>query len=155
MKTVAFTVRATEKQSVRWKRAADGEGHRAVGTWLAEAADRYLEAVARAGKLVPMGWRRCAVFSVRLPDREEMATVRGWASHPFAFYRGTAAGPDRRSSFYTLVYFPSGRIIATLRSAAQTRSLASELARLWVRWGGSEPIDDPRPAIDRAQREDV
>ncbi|MBW8877634.1 MAG: hypothetical protein JF614_21925, partial [Acidobacteria bacterium] len=72
MKTIAFTVRATEKQSIRWKRAADGEGHRAVGTWLAEAADRYLEAVARAGKLVPMGWRRCAVFSVRLPDREEM-----------------------------------------------------------------------------------
>src|SRR5437763_16473524 len=93
VKTAAFTVRATEKQSIRWKRAADGEGHRAVGTWLAEAADRYLEAVARAGKLVAMGWRRCAAFSVRLPDREEMATVRGWPSHPFAFYRGPYAGP--------------------------------------------------------------
>ena len=156
MKTIAFTVRATEKQSLRWKRAADGEGHRAVGTWLAEAADRYLEAVARAGKLVPMGWRRSAYFSVQLTGRlEEMTTVRGWVSHPFAFYRGTAAGANRNSNLFSLVYFPSGRIIATLRSAAQCRSLASELARLWVRWGGSEPIEDPRPAIERHQREDV
>ncbi len=84
-----------------------------------------------------------------------MATVRGWVSHPFSYFRGAAAGPDRRSCFYTLVYFPSGRIIATLRSAAQCRSLASELARLWVRWGGSEPIEDPRLAIEWHQREDV
>jgi hypothetical protein len=155
MKTVAFTVRATEKQSLQWRRAADGEGHRAVGTWLAEAADRYLEAVARAGKLVPMGWRRKGVFSVRLPSHKEMVSVEGAVSHPFAYYRGTDAGADRYSDFYTLVYFPSGRIIATLRSAAQCRSLASELARLWVRWGGSEPIEDPRPVIDRHQWEDV
>ncbi|MBW8878331.1 MAG: hypothetical protein JF614_25485 [Acidobacteria bacterium] len=141
MKTVAFTVRATEKQSIRWKQAADGVGHMEVGTWLAEAADRYLEAVARAGKLVPMGWRR-AVFSVRLASGE-MAPVSGSVSHPFAYYRGTDAGADRYSGFFTLVYYPSGRIIATLRSAAQCRSLASELARLWVRWGGSEPIEDP------------
>ena len=154
MKTIAFTVRATEKQSIRWKRAADGEGHRAVGTWLAEAADRYLEAVARAGKLVPMGWRRSAVFSVRLAS-QEMTPVKGFVSHPFAYYRGTDAGADRYSDFFTLVYFPSGRIIATLRSAAQCRSLASELARLWVRWGGSEPTEDHRPVIDRHQREDV
>ena len=155
MKTTAFTVRATEKQSIRWKRAADGEGHRAVGTWLAEAADRYLEAVARAGKLVPMGWRRRADFSVRLTGQEEMTSVAGAVSHPFAYYRGTNAGADRYSDFYTLVYFPSGRIIATLRSAAQCRSLASELARLWVRWGGSEPMEDPRPVIERHRREDV
>jgi len=128
VKTVALTVRATEKQSIRWKQAADGEGHRAVGTWLAEAADRYLEAVASAGKLIPMGWRRSAVFSVR-PASQEMASVTGAVSHPFAYYRGTNAGADRYSDFYTLVYFPSGRIIATLRSAAQCRSLASELAR--------------------------
>jgi hypothetical protein len=42
VKVATFTVRATEKQSIRWKQAADGEGHMEVGTWLAEAADRYL-----------------------------------------------------------------------------------------------------------------
>lgn len=39
LKATSYTVRATDKQSLRWKRAASGSGHLAVGTWLAEAAD--------------------------------------------------------------------------------------------------------------------
>ncbi len=56
---------------------------------------------------------------------------------------------------FTLVYIPAGRIIATLRSAAQCRSLASDLARQWVRWGGQEPAEDPTPVIERHRLEAV
>jgi hypothetical protein len=49
VKRASYTVRATEKQSLRWNRAAEAEGHRSVGTWLAEAADRHLDALQRAG----------------------------------------------------------------------------------------------------------
>jgi hypothetical protein len=52
------------------ERAADAEGHRAVGTWIAEAADRHLDAVSRAGKPLPLAWRK-GRFSVRLSDGTE------------------------------------------------------------------------------------
>jgi hypothetical protein len=68
---------------------------------------------------------------------------------------GTDAGADRYSDFYTLVYVPARRIIATLRSAAQCRSLANELSRVWVSWGGTEPAEDPAPLLQRFQREDT
>ena len=42
MKVASFHVRATEAQSVRWKRAADSAGV-AVGNWLARAADARLQ----------------------------------------------------------------------------------------------------------------
>lgn len=153
MKVASFTVRATERQSVRWKRAAEAEGHASVGTWLADAADRYLDALQRAGRPVPLGWRRFAVFFVRTPQGGELR-VSGLASYPFGYYRGTDAGADRYSDFFTLVFIPAGRIIATLRSAAQCRTLAAELARVWVRWGGEEPAEDPAPLLQRFQRED-
>ncbi len=154
MKTASFTVRATERQSLRWKRAADAEGHRSVGTWAAEALDRHLDALQRAGRPIPLGWRRAATFAARFVTGETV-TVRGCASLPFGYYRGTDARADRYNDFYTLVYIPSGRIIATLRSAAQCRTLAADLARLWVRWDGSEPAEDPAPLLQRFQREDA
>ena len=58
MKTAAFTVRATEKQSLQWKRWAAAEGHISVGIWLAFAADRHMEAVRRAEQAHPLGWRQ-------------------------------------------------------------------------------------------------
>ena len=154
MKFSTFTVRATEKQSLRWKRAADADGHRSVGTWLAVAADRHLDGLQRAGRPVPLGWRRSGTFTARLSTGEAV-TVQGFVSLPFGYYRGTDARADRYNDFFTLVYIPSGRIIATLRSAAQCRTLAAELARAWVRWGGEEPAEDPAPLLQRFQREDV
>ncbi|MFL6260634.1 MAG: hypothetical protein ACJ76Y_13045 [Thermoanaerobaculia bacterium] len=50
---------------------------------------------------------------------------------------------------------PQARVLATLRTFAHCKALASELARLWVRWGGSEPTEDPAPLLQRFQREDV
>lgn len=154
MKTATFTVRASPEQSRRWKMAAEAEGHRSAGSWLATAADRYLDALKRAGKPVPLGWRRSAAFSVRTSRHGELR-VSGAVSHPFGYYRGTDAGADRYSDFFTLVFVPAGRIIATLRSAAQCRTLAAELARVWVRWGGEQPAEDPAPLLQRFQREDV
>ncbi len=154
MTVSAFTVKATERQSARWKRAADSEGHRSVGTWIAEALDRHLDALQRAGRPIPLGWRRSATFAARFVTGETV-TVRGSISLPFGYYRGTDALADRYNDFYTLVYIPSGRIIATLRSAAQCKTLAADLARLWVRGDGSEPAEDPGPLLQRFQREDV
>jgi hypothetical protein len=157
MKTASFTVRATIEQSARWKRAAEAEGHRSAGTWLAAAADAYLKIRARAGAPVPLAWHRGAV-RVTLEDGRT-PTLRGSVSHPFGTYRGTAGSPVRGGDSYVLVYLPTGRILATLRHAAQCKALAAELARAWVRWdgaGGREPPGpDPGPILDRHRRESV
>ena len=155
LKTASFTVHATSEQSARWKRAAEAEGHRAAGTWLAAAADAYLKARARAGAPVPLAWHRGA-FRVTL-EGGSAPTLRGAVSPPFGIYRGTASGP-RRGPF-VLVYVPTARILATLRHQGQCKALAAELARTWVRWDGTgvrePPGPDPGPVFDRFRREDV
>ncbi|HVR95227.1 MAG TPA: hypothetical protein VMW27_01340 [Thermoanaerobaculia bacterium] len=146
MKVATFTVSATQEQSIRWKRAAEAEGHRSAGTWLAAAADAYLKVRARAGHPLPLAWRLGA-FTVHLMDGREIQ-VRGLISSPFGIYRGTSDGPDRNRA-RTLVHLPSGRIIATLKSSGQCRTLAAELAPLLLR--GELP--DPGPVVDRHVRE--
>ncbi len=80
----------------------------------------------------------------------------GWVAEPFGYFRGDAAGPGYHGChIYSLVYIPDGRLLATFRRAALCRSLASELARLWVRWGGREPAEDPAPIVNRFQREAI
>jgi hypothetical protein len=93
---------------------------------------------------------------VRLEDGRE-PEVRGWIARPFGLYHGTPDGPIPHGSThaYSLVYLPERRLVATFRFAAHCKSLASELARLWMRWGGSEPAEDPAPLLQRFQREDV
>jgi hypothetical protein len=155
MKTTQFNVRASERQSARWKQAAEAHGHASVGTWLAEAADRHLDALQRAGRPLPLAWGK-GRFRVRLEDGTELE-VRGWIARPFGLFHGTPEGPLGHGSthYYTLVYLPSLRLLATFRSAAHCKALASELARVWVRWGGQEPAEDPAPLLQRFQREDV
>lgn len=154
MKTASFHVRATTAQSVRWKQAADSEGL-AVGSWLAGAADAYLKVRARAGLPLPLAWSR-GRFRVRLEDGTE-PEVRGWTARPFGLYHGTETSPLPHGSkhLYTLVFLPACKPVATFRTAGHCKALASELARLWVRWGGSEPAEDPAPVLQRFQREDV
>jgi hypothetical protein len=155
MKVASFTVHATAQQSARWKQAAEHEGHRSAGSWLAVAADRYLDGLRRAGRPVPLAWHR-GNFRVTLRGGETI-TVKGQLSPPFGLFPGTPEGPasyqGRRR--FTLVFVPQDRILATLRTAAHCRALASELSRVWVRWGGSEPIEDPAPLLQRFQREDL
>jgi hypothetical protein len=84
------------------------------------------------------------------------AEVPGWISSPFGIYWGTQEGPERgRREYQTLVFVPAVRPLATLRTAAHCKALAAELSRLWVRWGGQEPVEDPAPVIERHQRESV
>ena len=146
MKVATFTVHATAEQSVRWKRAAESEGHRSAGTWLAAAADAYLRVRAKAGVPVPLAWY-VGIFTVRQIDGRERE-MRGMVSPPFALYRGTAYGPDRNKR-RTLVHLPSGRIIATLRRSAQARALASELAPILLRGELPELL----PVVERHVRE--
>ncbi len=143
MKTSSFTVHATAEQSIRWKRAAEAEGHRAAGTWLAAAADAYLKVRARAGNPLPLAWRYGVRFRVCLMDGQE-TEVRGVVSPPFGIYQGTSHGPDR-NHLRTLVHLPTHRVIATLKTSAQCRVLASELAPVLLR--GELP--DPAPIVAR------
>lgn len=131
MNVASFTVKATMDQSIRWKRAAEGAGHRAVGTWIGEAVDAYLRARARAGQPIALAWHR-GRFLVALEGAEEW--VKGHVSPPFGHYLGTAAGPGYTGcKRQTLVHLPSRQVIATLRTSAQARALAAELAPEWLR----------------------
>jgi hypothetical protein len=139
LKVATFTVRATAAQSARWKQAAEGEGYPSAGAWLGGAADAYLKARARAGMPIPLAWRR-GRFRVELQGGE-LVEVKGHVSPPFGSFCGTEEGPSYYSARHrhVLIYVPSRRILATLRTYAQCKALAAELARLWVRGDGSEP----------------
>ena len=82
--------------------------------------------------------------------------VRGWIARPFGLFHGTPEGPIPHGSthHYSLV-LPGRRIVATFRTARHCKALAAELARLWVRWGGSEPTENPAPLLQRLQRESL
>jgi hypothetical protein len=154
LKVASFTVHATALQSARWKQAAEAEGYASIGGWAAMALDAYLENRKQAGKPLPLFWSK-GRFRVRLEDGAE-PELAGWIARPFGIYRGNPAGPlSMGCHTYTLAYLPAGRLLATFRYARHCKSLASELARLWVRWGGKEPAEDPAPLVQRFQREEV
>lgn len=154
MKVASFHVRGSTAQAERWNRAAQAEGFRSAGAWLAAAADAYLKVRAKAGLPLPLAWHR-GRFPVRLEDGAE-PEVPGWIARPFGHYSGTDTGPRYSGChLHTLVYLPARRIVATFRTARHCKALASELARLWVRWGGSEPAEDPAPLLERHRREEA
>lgn len=140
MKVATFTVRATIAQSIAWKQASQGEGFASVGSWAARALDAYLEARTRAGRPIPLAWH-IGSFRVRLLDGSEV-TVPGRLSPPFGYFRGTAEGPVAGHRF-SLVHLPTCKLIATLRSAGQARSLGSELAPIFARdeHGGASVVE--------------
>ncbi len=152
MKTATFTVHANEEQSRRWKLAAESEGHRSAGSWLAAAADSYLRVKARSGQPLPLAWRH-GRFRVRLDDGAE-PELRGWVSEPFGLFHGSPAGPIPTGSthIYSLVFLTDRRIVATFRTAAHCKALAAELAGVWARSGGETDIR-AGPVIERHQRE--
>ncbi|HEY0513580.1 MAG TPA: hypothetical protein VGH73_16845 [Thermoanaerobaculia bacterium] len=155
MKVATFTVHADIRQSARWKQAAEARGHASTGTWIAEAVDRYLDALKRAGRPIPLAWNRFGRFTVRLMDGRGIE-VPGRTSPPFGIYRGNAMGPlGMGAGRHSLVFLPGARIVATLASERHCKELASELSRVWVRWGGSEPVEDPAKVVERFQREDT
>ncbi len=155
MKVATFTVKADARQSARWKQMAEAHGHASAGTWLAEAADAYLDGLKQAGRPVPLAWH-LGSFRVDL-EGGETVRVRGKVSPPFGYFAGTENGPDLKYGLrrFTLVYLPQNRILATLRSAAHCRALAADLARAWVRWGANEPSEDPGTILERHRRESL
>jgi hypothetical protein len=150
VKVATFTVHATAEQSVRWKRAAEAEGHRSAGSWLSAAADAYLRLRAKAGLPLPLAWR-LGRFSVRL-EGGELVTLSGKMSPPFGAFAGTADGPASYpgSRRHSLVHLPDARIIATLRTFRQVQSLASELAPVLLRGDSPPPLTG---VIERHVRE--
>jgi len=129
--TVAcFNVRATLKQSVRWKQAAQLEGYGSAGAWLAVAGDARLEFLYKGSHPVALAWHR-GRFLVRLEDGQEVM-VGGMISPPFASFQGTAEGRDNLKH-WTLVHVPTRRIIGTLKSAKHCKALAAELAPVLLR----------------------
>jgi hypothetical protein len=144
VKIASFTLHATATQSARWKQAAEAEGFPSVGAWAAVALDSHLRARATSGKPLPMAWRQSIPFRVVLMNGKEVP-VRGSVSEPFAIFQGTTLGPDR-NKMRTLVYLPTRRVIATMKSSRECKELASELARFWVRWEGSEDSTPTLPA---------
>lgn len=153
MKVATFTVRADVHQSTRWKQAADSEGFRSAGAWLARAADAYLRLRAKAGIPLPLAWR-LGRFPVVLDDGAA-PELRGWVSPPFGIFHGTGAGPIPPGSthLHTLCYLPGRRIVATFKTSRQCKALAAELAGVWARSGGEAEDIRAGPLIDRHQRE--
>jgi hypothetical protein len=148
VKVASFHVRASAEQAARWNRAAEAEGHRSAGTWLAYAADAYLKVRAKAGLPLPLAWRRFGRFEVYLDSGK--ATLCGPISSPFAAFRGDSEGPDRRSRRYSLVYLPEARIVATLANGRQAKALAAELAVVLIR---GDPLPSLGAVVERHERE--
>ena len=149
MKVATFTVRADVHQSARWKQASAGEGFPSVGAWAASALDAYLEHRTRAGRPIPLAWRR-GRFPVVLEDGQEV-TMPGFLSPPFGAYRGTHDGPASYLGRHrhTLVHLPERRIIATLRTYRQCQALAAELAPALLR----RELPEPGRIVERHTRE--
>lgn len=156
MRVATYTVHATAKQSITWNRAASAEGYGSTGTWLAQAADAYIKGQQLAGKPFPLAWKRATRLTFKLEDGTEM-TLPGWFARPFGIFRGSAHGPVQPGGkTYSLVYLPTGRIVATFRFARYCRALAADLARLWVRWDGvGEPVEDPAAVLERHRAESL
>jgi hypothetical protein len=148
VRVATFSVHATAEQSIRWKRAAEAEGHRSAGTWLGYAADAYLRVRAKAGLPIPLAWQRFGRFHVTFMDGSEVE-VRGVISPPFGIFQGTAEGPHGNKG-RTLVHLPSRRVIASLKTSRQCRALAAELAPALLRGDLSPP---PERIVERHERE--
>ena len=149
MKVATFTLRADVHQSARWKQVAEAEGFPSVGAWAAQALDAYLKAQARAGRPIPLSWHKRR-FSITL-DGGETVKVAGHVSPPFGSFAGTEEGPAVYSGRrrHVLVHIGTGEIIATLRSFAQCKALASELAPALLR----RELQEPSRIIERHARE--
>jgi len=139
LRIASYTVKADARQAVRWHRHAAAEGSGSVGAWIAVTVERYLKLRDRP---VPLFWSPGS-FTVTLDCGE--AEVSGAISPPFATFRGTVAGPKEGGrGVHTLVYLPTGRVLATVAYRRDARALASELAREWVRGWAPQGVGQHR-----------
>lgn len=151
-KVAHFTITASVEQSASWKQAAEMAGHLSIGTWLAEAADTFMEvrpgAGPGAGPPLALSWRRGGRFPVVLEDGQEVEQS-GWLSLPFGIFGHTATSASLGGKAYTLVYVPERRMLGTFRFVEKARALASEPAPALVR---GLPLPDPGGILERYRR---
>lgn len=143
--TISYTVSASSEQARRWETAVGVEGYGRVDSWIPLAVDRYLQHVARSGRLAPLPWfwDRFRVLvtdtSVRPAVTQEIE-VRGEVCRYFGIYRGDLRGPGEPGcNRFTLVHLPTRYILDTLPLRKSAKALGAELAALRVNWQESDP----------------
>jgi hypothetical protein len=125
-----ITIRPTQEQAERWRAAAQYDGARSVGTWLASLAAERLRYLGRYVPRMPLVWRP-GRFRLRKPDGSEGEEVAGIVAGPF--------GVSRNDESFTLTHVPTGCRLATLTQQRRCKFLARELAGLRVDWKATDP----------------
>lgn len=148
LKITSFTVRADREQADRWQAAAEYEGARNVGTWLATLAAERLRQLGRFVPRMPLRWRR-ARFRVMDPPTTEGGEwqprmVSGLVGGPFGIYK---------AGWFRLVHVPTGDFIISLPKLRRCKSFARTLAAFKINWNATVPEEVTGPDLDRLTTE--
>ena len=163
-KMIDFAVRATPQQAARWAGAAQHDGARNVGAWLASLATERLRYLGRYVPRMALRWRRAHFNALRLPyfnaPEATLHEVNGIVAGCFGIYKDQEE--DQRPKpppVFNLVHVPTGSHLAKLPLRKSCKTLARELAMLKVTWETSVPEEVTGPemwkvhdAIGRAHR---
>lgn len=145
-KVTTFAVRAAGEQAERWQAAAEYEGARNVGTWLATLATERLR---QLGRLVPrmvLRWRRDRFHVMERPETGgelQPREVAGIVGGPFGIYRQGFVTP------FHLVHTPTGCTLISLPKMGRCKSLARKLATFKIKWSATVPEEVTGPDVDR------
>jgi hypothetical protein len=142
-KLPAFTVRATQEQAERWQAAAEYDGARNVGTWLATLATERLRQLGRSVPRIVLRWRRARFHVMRRPemgDELQPHEVAGIVAGPFGIHKDGS---------FCLVHVPTGCKLISLPKMARCKSLARELAPYEINWNATVPEEVTGPDVDR------
>jgi hypothetical protein len=156
-KMTTLTVRVSRQQLARWGGAAQYDGARNVGAWLATLATARLRALGRYVPRLVLRWQRSRFKALRLPafDAKEAALleVAGIVAGPFGIYkdpREPLPGP-RLPAVFHLVHVPTGSHLAKLPLRKRCKSLARELATYKVNWTTEVPEEVTGPELWKSQ----
>src|SRR6476646_6279276 len=154
-KMIDCTVRAAPQQAARWGGAAQHDGARNVGAWLASLATARLRYLGRYVPRMVLRWRRAHFNALRLPyfnaPEATLHEVNGIVAGPFGIYKDEE--DDRRPRIppdFHLVHVPTGSHLAKLRRRKECKTLARQLATFKVNWDASVPEEVPGPEWSRA-----
>ena len=154
-KMIDFTVRATPQQAARWGGAAQHDGARNVGAWLASLASARLRDLGRYVPRIALRWRRAHFNALRLPyfnaPEATLHEVNGIVAGPFGIYKDEDDGlRPRRPPTFHLVHVPTGSHLANLPLRKRCKTLARELGTYRVNWDASVPEEVPGPEWSNA-----
>jgi hypothetical protein len=141
MARTTLTIRTTAEQAQRWQAAAQYEGARSVGAWLATLAAARLRYLGRMVPRMPLVWHPGTIHR-RSDSSEESFPVAGIVAGPF--------GVHKDGESFVLSHVPTGRRLARLPKQRRCKTLARELAALRVDWQATDPEAVTGPDISRA-----